>query len=265
MNSKKLSTTSRLHALQTSSRFSPGGQRILVAAGGGNPLNALLLEIDETLLARTLHFENEGGASLDLEVAGRRILRLAAATGVVGADSCLSVPALDESHLDDLRRIVEAFAAPGRGLRVVTTPFDRLGDSVSVGLPVARLADALAIDLTATAADQTDGFLQRMIGHIGDGLVAWTIRQANTDDRSAGPEEMITPLRNFLDEDFETLNAQLDRLSPAPADPVCTVLGADLVGSHNLLCVREDGAVLIGVMDGDSTSPVLAAWNAARS
>jgi hypothetical protein len=241
----KPSLAPRLLALQTASRFAPGGPRILTAPGEVNPLRALLAEIEETLLARTLRFETDAGARLELEVAGRRLLRLAAASGVTGAETCLAAPALDDSHLADLVRVLSAFARPGCALNVVVSPLDRAGDGVSVGLPVARLLDALSIDAAAAANPAPEpmpepassgDLLHRMIDRMGPSLVAWILHSPNRADQRGGPEEMVQPLGRFLDEEFAALN---------------------------LMCLRADGAVLVGIIKGDATSPVLAAWTAA--
>ncbi len=105
----------------------------------------------ETMLGRYLTFESSGGPSLTLEVSGRRVLRMTGATGLTGAESCLAAQALEDEQKDDLIKLLQTVAAPGQELRVLALPNPREGAGVSVGIPVALLADLLLIDLNPAA------------------------------------------------------------------------------------------------------------------
>ena len=234
---------------------------------------ALLCEINETVLARSLRFETDSGACLALDVAGRRVLRLTAATGVDGVADLLAAVALQDNHLDAVVRAVHTLTATAQELRVATAALDRLVEGVSIGLPVARLADALSIDLNAVEPVPTPGlptpglatdFIQSMIGHLGETLVAWLIHGGEADGRRGGAEDMFSPLEAFLEDEREPLLRQLDQLTLSPSDPVCTVLGSHHVAGHSILCLRSEGALLVGVLAGDGASAALMAWNAAR-
>lgn len=256
---------SRLRALQAASQFAPGARRVIAGPGAASPLAALLREVNETILGRTLHFDVDGGPTLTLEVAGRRVLRLVAATGVEVAPELVAAPALEDAHREDLARLLQGFALPGQEIRVLVSPLGRSGEGMSVGVPVARLADWLKINLNGEDAKPvpTDGFLPKMIAAMGEGLVAWLIR--GDGESSAGPDEMVEHLRGFLADEFDALSAQLDQVTLKPEDPVCTVLGAALLEGHSLLCVRAEGALLLGVIAGDAAGAVLNAWNVARA
>jgi hypothetical protein len=261
---------SRLRALQTASRFAPGARRVIAAGAAVSPLAALLREVNETILARTLHFEADGGMALTLEVAGRRVLRLVAATGVEGAAACLALPALEDAHREDLAGLLQAFAQADRDLRVLVSPLGRSGEGMSVGVPVVLLAEWLKIDLNGEDAPKVpvDGFLPKMIAAMGEGLVAWLMRRDGETSavlEEAGPEEMVEHLQGFLADEFAALSTQLDQVTLKPEDPVCTVLGSTLLDGHSLLCVRAEGALLLGVIAGDAAGVVLNAWNAARA
>ncbi len=147
MNKGTLPVISRLHALRTVANLAPGGARVIAAGSDHNPLAALLCEINETVLGRTLTFESGTGSSLSLEVSGRRVLRLTAAVGLPEAEDLLEIEALDDEHKDRLIKVVQAAATPGQDLRVRALPMTREVDGVSVGLPVALLADLLLVDL----------------------------------------------------------------------------------------------------------------------
>lgn len=272
----KLPIRSRLQVLQAASRFSPGARRVIAVAEGGNPLAAVLREVNETILGRSLQFNADGKASLTMDVAGRRILRMTDASGVEGADSCLGVKVLSEANRDDLAGLLVAFAGGKTEMSVVARPLERSSEGMSVGLPVALLADVLGVDLNQTAEDDRAkaeaapppaerlGFLATIVAELGDGLMAWLVQSGTADPQSGGVDEMVQHLHGFLDDEYEALAVRLDQVALSPDDPVCTVLGTSLLEGHSILCVRAEGELLLGVVSGDAAGTVLRAWNAAR-
>ncbi|MFC3088729.1 hypothetical protein [Tabrizicola soli] len=284
MNRGTLPIVARLTALQTPARLAPGGARVVAEIGHRNPLAAILREVNETILARSLCFESGSGSSLTLEVAGRRVLRLTGATGLAGAETCLAAPVLEDEHKDALIKLLQALAAQRSELRVMSAPPGRGSDGVSVGLPVALLADLCLIELNdageaeepepvaeppepATGVEIEAGdeaFLVRFAARMGPTLAAWLISGGSRDGKSDGPEEMVSHLRGFLDDESESIARQLDLVSMVPAGPVCIALGAALSEGHGILCARAEGGTLLGVIEGDATQSLLTAWNAAR-
>jgi hypothetical protein len=309
LNRGTLPIVARLQSLQAPSRLAPGGARVIADFHDPNPLAALLREVNETILARALMFESSGGASLTLEISGRRVLRLTSATGVSGAERCLAAPALEEEQKDDLIKLLQAVAAPRNELRVMSSPPEREIDGVSVGFPVALLADLCLIELNEIAGSDarepepapvpapepevlaepeaeatpepepappentvevvqvSDGaaFLSRLAQDTGPALMAWLISGGVEDGRTEGPEEMVSHLQGFLEDELEALTRQLDLVSMVPAGPVCLVLGATLVSGHSILCARSGDGILLGVIEGDGTQTLLRAWNSASA
>ncbi len=311
MNRGTLPIIARLHALQTAARIAPGGARVIAALSDANPLAALLCEVNETVLGRTLTFESSGGSSLSLEVSGRRVLRVTAANGLSGAGNTLADEVLDDDHKDDLIKLMQAVAVPRQELRVWALPMTREVDGVSVGLPVALLADLLLIDLnplegsapaepsaeitpeddappsrlieaappepepepeleSPAPPDQSPAempaggaFLGTLARTIGPELMAWLIVGGEDDGATDGPEEMVSHLQGFLDDEAEALNQQLDLVATQPQGPVCIVLGASLIEGHSILCARMKDGILLGVIDGDATGTVLRGWASA--
>jgi hypothetical protein len=281
LNRGTLPIVARLQSLQTSARFAPGGGRVIADVRDRNPLAQLLRAANETVLGRSLHFESASGPSMTLDVAGRRVLRLTAAHGLVGAEACLGLEALDDEHKDDLIKLLQAVAAPRHELRVTSGPIGRGGEEVSVGLPVALLADLLLIELNEAEAateepaedvpqpevvveegDSLSGDkLARFAHNLGPTLMAWVIVGGESDGSSDGPEEMVSHLQGFLGDETETVIRQLDTMATEPGSPICLILGATLVDGNSVLCARFDGAVLLGLIDGDATNSVLGAWN----
>ena len=295
MNRGTLPIAARLRSLQAPSRFAPIGGRIIAETGDRNPVAQLLRATNEIMLGRSLQFDSDSGASLTLDVAGRRILRLTAAIGLDAAETCLGVEVLEDEHKDNLIKLLLAVAAPGHELRVTSGPIGRGGEEVSVGLPVALLADLVLIDLNDTAPQASEpvedpvvalALVQpepsapppadpgEMIGFdavvaadlaafaqgFGPELLAWLIVGGDADGQSDGADEMVSHLRGFLDDEFASLDHQLDALAGAPGGAVCVMLGASLIEGHSILCARMQGGRLLGVIEGEGTRAALRAW-----
>ena len=297
MNRGTLPILARLRSLQAASQFAPTGGRIIAGTGDRNPLAQLLRATNETMLARSLQFDSDSGASLTLDVAGRRVLRLTAAIGLPGAETCLGIEVLEDEHKDNLIKLLQGVAAPRHQLRVTHGPIGRGGEEISVGLPVALLADLVLIDLNevppeGAEADEepvvepepeplappmtdldeglglntgADADLAAFAQGFGPELLAWLIVGGDADGLSSGPDEMVSHLQGFLADERPSVDRQLDGLSNAPGGPVCVMLGASLVEGHSILCARMQGGLLLGVIEGEGTRAALAAWRRALS
>lgn len=278
---------SRLRSLQAPSRFASGAARVIATSDDRNPLAQLLRSVNETMLSRSLQFDSTGGPSLTLDVSGRRVLRLTTAIGLADAEHCLAAEVLEDEHKDNLIKLLQAVAAPGFELHLTVGPIGRGGEQVSVGLPVALLADLLLIDLNdadpaaslptvdepavpvpqpAVTAPPSSFSVSGKSGlaafaeACGPELVAWLVVGDQDGGRQSGPEEMVSHLQTFLEDEREALDRQLDLLSERPGQPACVMLGATLVEGHCILCARFHSDILLGVVEGDGTGTALRAW-----
>lgn len=282
MNKGSVPILARLRSLQADVRVLSGGSRVIAQPDDRNPVAQVLRAANETMLARSLEFRSSTGASLTLDVAGRRVLRLTSCIGLPGAESCLGAEVLEDEHKDDLIKLLQAVAAPRQELRVISGPVGRGGEEVSVGLPVALLADLLLVELNETDADEplpeeapaepevfeepsfqlSGKGIRDFAEGVGPTLIAWLVRGGDADGSTFGPEEMVSHLQGFLDDETESLVHQLDLLSARPGDPICLMLGATLIEGHSIVCTRMRDSLLLGVIEGDGAPAALAAWNA---
>ncbi len=242
----------------------------------------VLRAANETVLGRSLQFDSAAGPSLTLDVAGRRVLRVTAAQGIAETESCLGIEALEDEHKDAVIKLLQAVAVPRHELRVISGPIGRGGEGVSVGLPVALLADLLLIELNEFGAlepeaedvpplvqdvpvedapEMTGDRLRHFAEQLGSVLTAWLLAGGEADGRTEGPEEMLSHLQGFLDDERETLDRQMDMIAAEAGGPVCVILGVTLVEGHSILCARSDTTLLLGVIEGDGTRSALSAWN----
>jgi hypothetical protein len=281
LNKGSVPILARLRSLQADVRVLSGSARIVAQSDDRNPLAQLLRTTNETMLGRSLEFRSSSGASLTLDVAGRRILRMTAALGLPGAEACLGAEVLEDEHKDDLIKLLQAVAAPRQELRVISGPIGRGGAEVSVGLPVALLADLLLIELNeiesddpapeeAVASAEVEDVvplagisLSNFAALAGPALMAWLIQGGEEDGQSTGPEEMVSHLQGLLEDEREAVLHQLDLLSDTPGDPVCLMLGMTLIEGHSIVCARSGESLMLGVVEGDGTQAVLSAWRGA--
>lgn len=282
MNKGTLPILARLSSLQADIRVLSGGGRVIADARDRSPVAQLLRAANETVLGRSLEFISSAGPSLTLEVAGRRVLRVTASNGLPGAESSLGVEVLENEHKDELIKLLQAVAVPRQELRVISGPLVRGGAEVSVGLPVALLADLLLIDLNevgpgeplpdevalvnavpeAPSIQLSGKSIVDYAEAIGSILVAWLISGGEHSGRSGGANEMVSHLQGFLEDERDAVVRQLDNMSVQAGAPICLILGASLIEGHSIVCARMESSLLIGVIEGDGTQAALSAWNA---
>jgi hypothetical protein len=283
LNKATIPILARLRALRTPARVAADGARVIAEAGASHPLTALLREVNETILGRALRFDS-GGASLTLEASGRRVLRVTDATGLPGAEGCLAAGVLEDEQKDDLIKLMQALAVPHQELRVSISAREVAGEGVSVGLPVALLADLLLADLNdpagqseaaslpepvaqpdlaASAPVPKTRDLARFADAMGPALVAWVIRGGDPDGAKGGVEEMVSHLAGFLEEEAEALHLQLDLVSGQSGGQACIVLGTAMADGQGVLCARSGDSVLLSLFDGSPVESLLDAWSSA--
>jgi hypothetical protein len=283
LNKATIPIIARLKALQTPAVFAADGGRVIADAGSANPVTALMRAMNETILGRALRFDGTGGASLTLEVSGRRVLRVTDARGLPGAEACLAVEVLEDEQKDDLIKLMQALAVPRQELRLTISARSVAGEGVSVGLPVALLADLMLVDLNDPGAGEapddtgspeesapeaqdlpTGRNLLRFAQALGPTLLSWVVRGGADDEATEGPEEMVTHLQGFLDDETEALHRQLDLITGVPGAAACAVLGTALIEGQGVLCARSGDAFLLALFDGRPSGVLLQAWADAR-
>lgn len=285
MNRGTIPIVARLLALQTPAEIAADGARVIARAGSSNSLTALLPEVNETILGRALRFEGSGGARLTLEASGRRVLRVTEALGLQGAETCLAVDVLEDEQKDDLIKLMQELTTPRQELRVTISARGVAGEGVSVGLPVALLADLLLVDLNDPAVSDSDETVEaaeiapiaatgatilagislaRFVQSLSPTLMAWVIRGGEADGSTDGAEEMVTHLQDFLADEAEALQRQLDLVAGQPGGPAYMVLGTAMVDGQGVLCARSADAILLALFEGNPTQSLTRAWAEAR-
>ncbi|MCU0853520.1 MAG: hypothetical protein MUF63_01085 [Rhodobacteraceae bacterium] len=117
---------------------------------GGDLVEAMLEEIDEAILGRTLTFRGEDGAVLALQAANRRLLCVTAVPEGLAVERAMVLAPLgpeDEAALAAVAGALKAFAAGRREVVVTALPFDQPLDPGMRGRSAAAVAKVLGITL----------------------------------------------------------------------------------------------------------------------
>ena len=128
------------------------------------------------------------------------------------------------------------FAPPGHRLRKIVPPDSRYRRKPAF-VPAHR--DRLA-------------FMRIVSGAFEKGMEVW---HSGTNKTVA-----LKQPQQFMADEREAVERQLDVLSPEPGAPVCVMLGASLIEGHSILVARLRGGLLLGVVLGEGTGAALAAW-----
>lgn len=141
-------------------------------------LAAVVTEIDETILPRRLSFAVEGGATVHLAVANRRLQALLSpvpdlkrGNGAALADRALSDP--DAADVGGVRDVLLTVFEKVASVAITAARPTGGGYASDVGIPANILARAWAVDAAEADAPSPEATLSRFLSDIKDDAVAW--------------------------------------------------------------------------------------------
>lgn len=244
----------RIAALASENPAFEAKARVLDLTDGG--LAAILDEIDATVLSARLRFD-AGAGHLSLDVAGRRLLRVAEAGGTTSVPADLLGATLSADTPDDLKAaatLLQAFGAGAATLRVAAEPANGAarGDSVSV----AALRTALE---APEPADQVSP-MDKMLEGCGDHIKAALRLEGKTVAQTAGSIAHVQALKSALSGQLETFLEARAATCASHTDPSLTLL-QDAAGPGLGLClaVIADERTLLAY-DTGAVGEIFAVW-----
>lgn len=237
-----------------------GGARRLSGGPGGDLLAAILVEIDETILARRLTFRTDDGRHLTAEVANRRLLRL---TDLPSGDPALSEPLGPESDpvLPSLIDALRTFAAGQTAISVETGPLPQRGQPDVLGRSAAALAEAAGIELyAASPAPDAPGTPAGFAGDVSGMALAV---------RTFGPSPVppFGPEADRLAALDESQIADLARRARPGGDPAGSFVALSATGedaSALFVGFESDGASVAAVLPARKIGEAISLWRASR-
>lgn len=220
---------------ESSGGISASGRQILSTPGSGG-LDAVLREIDETILPRRLTFTCDLG-TVTLTAGNRRLMavdeitgdRLVEAKGIVG----LSMTRPDVADLGRLRDALGLAFGSTKEIHVKSSPTENDGLSFADGTTAVALAAAWGVDLAdplsvePTEADP----LEALLGAMPNVPRGWIKLEAGKPTDEGGEAQMVSDLKDFADSadlaDLDMLatpeESRFIAIGRAPNDGECLV------------------------------------------
>lgn len=139
-------------------------------------LRQILIEIDDTVLPRSLRLEASATRAATIEIKGRRLLKVLGNVGPASAH--LEGRPLDAEGEDDtaaLKAYFEALVGSAKTVRATMQPLDRTPSAGELGLSARALADAWSINLEPRADADGPRVAAGLISDLGDAVLGWRI------------------------------------------------------------------------------------------
>lgn len=205
------------------------GSRILSPNAQKSLIQALLSEIDDTILPRELSITNARGQSIQFEVAGGRLIRVSDTTGfdaseVISTFFGKPLQKSDGDVLSQLGKFCQDFVAATDMLKVRATALTAARDPANIGCPAQDLAAAWGVKFarpgSTHATDAAAEFVRRSMEFCD---AAITLKSGAIIERSGAVDD-LQQLETLVQSDLGTLIA-----------PVVAVSGEELQGGYVFL------------------------------
>lgn len=236
------------------------------ASPGDDPLRAIVLEIDETILPRRLTFRAADGAELALEAANRRLLSFLDLPADVAGEAeratlLAPLPPDDGAALAAAADALGLFVRRHGPAQVTTGPLDRDLDPSGIGRSASAIAEALGLDLYTPPVpvilpDPARGFEA--------GLAEFALATAilgKDAAPAAGPDAVA--VRRLSETGADALDGLLAHLGPVEARAGRFLLLAG--GTEALFLGQADaGRAVAALVPATHAGVVVALWQATR-
>lgn len=242
----------KLTKLRQRERVAGEGRRLR----GATPealLASVVTEIDETILPRRLSFLVEGGATIHLAVANRRLQSLVSPVpdlGGIDTGSLADTPLPDEEEpaVQGVKDALLAAFATGGAVSIQSQRPAGPGFASDVGVPSGVLARVWSV-VEAEGEDPSPGdLLSRYLSDLGDAAVAWLRIEGETVTDQSGDAAIVDTLGEqaaiFLDGYF----SKFEQLFPGETEACATLVGP----------MGDDGLAALFVEIGDVSAFIMA-------
>ncbi|MEL6644646.1 MAG: hypothetical protein AAFQ79_11980 [Pseudomonadota bacterium] len=149
-------------------------------------LRQILIEIDDTVLPRSLRLEASATRAVTVEIKGRRLLKV---LGNVGAATAgLEGRSLDAEGGEDvaaLKSYFEALIGTAKTVRATMQALDIAPSAGDMGLSARALAEAWSVALAPRADADRPGLVAGLISDLGDAVLGWRVDSEQTDTGGA--------------------------------------------------------------------------------
>jgi len=244
----------RLNALKTESKFKNANARIISAGQPSSNSRAVMLEVNETILARSLLFENDTGAELGLEVADRRVRTVFSVQNLktqVITDALINTPLTETDSMADLVQIIADFTKTAKEISVTTSASDIDAGNNIIGLPATLLSKSI---LGAKHVDDYTEFnpVHNIFGQLSD-VEAWISFDDDGKQMSFGDDELASVLKVFTENNMDNIMSYLEQMAAPNSDNVCTLLGNLTGNGRSIVGLKMKRKLALAILDDKAT------------
>lgn len=219
----------------------PGEGRKLRGDTAEALLAAIVSEIDETILPRRLSFAQDGGATVHLAVANRKLQAvLSPAPGGMSADLCdKELGDVDDPAVASIADGLRVVLAKGGALTMSSVrPQSLFASDIGIQTSQLRKAWQVAEQQSAPAPKDPGEILGGFLTSLGDEAVAWLRIEGEAVTDQGGDPKVATELGDtaavFLDGYFQ----KFDEAFPEPAFACATLISPSETGASALFFVE---------------------------
>ena len=254
----------RLKSLGQKSRFNKNHARIIASGNPQENIEALLQEVNETILARELEFHTDTGAKLCLNIIGRRVLHITALQmpneGEI-ASPLVGVLLSESDHLDQFLQTVSQITKDASELSVIASTPKIEFDTSAVGLQAARLLKNIPVSGPAeeTAVQQGSAAFRLLTG-IPD-IAGWLISEGEDAGMSSGETETVAKLQRMAESSTGKYESYLKQLASGPDKPVATVVGSLSEDNLSILCFQIGGQFGFALVSAETVPLIINKWH----
>lgn len=246
------------------STAAPSGKygREIVATQSAGFLRAVLLEIDETILARTLNFRNETGAGFTLEVANRR-LHSVVEINLEGLTKTKELVGQQFSEQGDnlialLADLLNEFFAASKQIFVYPIRRADSRDPQNIGCTAEVLASNWSISLYEDLQADTNGATSAFIEFCSGISVASVQFGATGIIKTTGNSQEIDRLKELANHNISGFDIQLTKTFGDAAR--CVVVGAGGMENNSIIYAGDSSVGVYLLIPTKNISKIQAYW-----
>ena len=223
----------------------------------------ILNEIDETVMARLLVFRNGAGKTIELEVANRRLLRIADTSTQTMADTTLPGQVFTESGgplVEALWEAFDKFLSAGEEVFVQSNKLEQAPDPTMIGCASETLAQIWSLDLYPSPETESAGLMGKFIATCTDIATAWVLFENGTVEQTSGPEDQVERLVKIVDGTIAEFDAGLNKHLQGSEATRCVTLGPRGETGDVVLYAKTMTSGALMVLPGAQLTDVISKW-----
>ncbi len=252
----------RLAKLSTLQTGEISGVRMLQ---GDDLRQVILQEVDETILARVLSFENGENATIGLEVANRRILRFIqlAPPEETATDGPFIDQPISEANgpeANQFQEFLQEFVSGSETLRVRSGKMTRVSDASEIGCSAIALAKAWGIGLNGEQPEIAAPSIEAIVIYCQKMSLAWVRHNQESAPEFSGDEKDVEHLTKVLEYDLSKLNSVLDSCINVKKPATCVMLTGPDAKSQAVALVQLSGDRACFLVHKDQIPDIANKW-----